>query len=312
MINIEVKSPIVNYNITINRKFTYIRGDSATGKTELVGILLQGPRDSHISIKSDKKLFVLNDLSWEDIILNLNDHVIFIDEDFVAYNTKEFAKAVKESDNYFVIINRASNEHIPYSYEEVYSFIPSGKYVRQVKKYDKYMEDILADSILITEDSNSGHQYFSHLYKNVISANGKSNIKNKIVEQDNSKPISVIADGAAFGSNIETMVELKKTRNIRLFLPESFEYMLLHLREFSTFLNSQSLSEIIKYNFNSWEQYFTQLITELSNDTQFKYTKSKINEYYLTDSKVKELVSHFPQIKYENEVKSFNKSKAFN
>ena len=60
-----------------------------------------------------------------------------------------------------------------------------------------------------------------------VSADGKSNII-KMLDGYKDKNVLVVADGAAFGSFIAKVLTLAETRkNIALYLPESFEWILL-------------------------------------------------------------------------------------
>ena len=87
--------------------------------------------------------------------------------------------------------------------------------------------------MIITEDSNSGYQFFSELAKaqkiTCISADGKSNIIQKLEENRDIKGTKlIIADGAAFGSEMrELNVYLNNIENAALYAPESFEWLLL-------------------------------------------------------------------------------------
>lgn len=47
---------------------------------------------------------------------------------FAFIKTEQFAKAVRESDNYFVLITRENLYNLPYSVEEIYGLHSSGKY----------------------------------------------------------------------------------------------------------------------------------------------------------------------------------------
>jgi hypothetical protein len=51
-----------------------------------------------------------------------------VDETFVALHSNEFASAMKHSDNYFILITRASLDAVPYSISEIYSLESTEKY----------------------------------------------------------------------------------------------------------------------------------------------------------------------------------------
>lgn len=63
------------------------------------------------------------------VVINLHHLlIVFIDEGAEYIRTPEFAKAVKNSDNYYVIFSRESRHDLPYSVEEIYEIKASGKY----------------------------------------------------------------------------------------------------------------------------------------------------------------------------------------
>ena len=97
----------------------------------------------------------------------------------------------------------------------------------------------------------------------------------------------MIADGAAFGSEIEKVLEvIGQKKQVALYLPESFEWLIL----MSDVLNDKeirTMSEnwgtyIESSQYFSWERFFTELLIEKSQDSYLKYNKKKLNKAYLT------------------------------
>ena len=150
---------------------------------------------------------------------------------------------------------------------------------------------------IIVEDSNAGYEFFSALADNknysVLSASGKSHIFN-IAKELTESPVLIIADGAAFGSEIAKMMKLvKQKKNIVLHLPESFEWIILK----SGIVDKKELMDILsepeKYidseKHFSWEQYFTRLLIDITTDTYLQYSKNKLNEVYLHPENIKRI-----------------------
>lgn len=142
---------------------------------------------------------------------------------------------------------------------------------------------------VIVEDSNSGYEFFYGLMKQnahtVISAGGKSNIFSEILKNSNKNTL-IIADGAAFGSEMDrVMKQVQRNKGIVLYLPESFEWLILRsgviqAADLNTILqNPENFIESKK--FFSWERFFSELLIAVTNDTYLKYTKRKLNEVYL-------------------------------
>ena len=98
----------------------------------------------------------------------------------------------------------------------------------------------------------------------------------------------VIADGAAFGPEMDRVLQLVQTReNLTLYLPESFEWLILSsgiLKDAEVVQILQTPSDYIDgKDYFSWERYFTALLTEKTAGTYLNYTKKTLNEAYLGD-----------------------------
>jgi len=217
---IVVENKRLHYDFDIKRNITIIKGNSATGKTTLIELLqnyqIYG-ENSGVKVLSDCPIRVINDYSWKIEIKTNSNTIFFVDEGNHFVLTKEFAETVKNADAYFVLILRDSLANLPYSIEEIYGMRTSNHYAGLKKTYNelyplygKYsFEENSQNRLLITEDSNSGFEFFSSICKiETISADGKSNIKRLLLENFN-KEITVIADGAAFGAEMEAVIQAK-------------------------------------------------------------------------------------------------------
>lgn len=121
----------LHYEFEIKRNITIIKGDSATGKTTLINMIRQFTNlgnSSGIELVCDVPCRVLEGIDWQIILHNISGNIIFIDEENAFIKTEQFAKAVRESDNYFVLITRENLYNLPYSVEEIYGLHSSGKY----------------------------------------------------------------------------------------------------------------------------------------------------------------------------------------
>ena len=127
--HITVSNRDAKFSFDLKRNITIVRGDSGTGKTTLFDMIADLTRlgeKSGINISCDKKCVALIDTDWRNQLSNTKDSVVFIDEGFEEIRSAEFAGAVKNSDNYYVIFNRESLHDLPYSVEEIYE-------IRQLK-----------------------------------------------------------------------------------------------------------------------------------------------------------------------------------
>ena len=302
-----VRNNKLHYEFEIKRNITIIQGDSATGKTTLINMLRQAENlgeSSGVDVLSNVPCRILEGVSWKLILQNTAGTIFFIDEENAFINTEEFAAEVRGSDNYFVLITRENLYNLPYSVEEIYGLYASGRY-QNTKKIYQQMYRIYSDiqelpikpELFIVEDSNSGYEFFKAVSNErnleCESAGGKSNIFSKIKNVKN-REVCVIADGAAIGPEMNGLYEIShKKKNIHLYLPESFEWIVLKSgliddREIRKILETPELFIDSKKYF-SWERFFTNLLIEKTKNSYLQYRKSAINKTYL-HSKNKEKI----------------------
>lgn len=82
-------------------------------------------------------------------------------------------------------------------------------------------------------------------------------------------------------------------REVALYLPESFEWLILS----SGILKKSSITEILEAPYDyvesekyfSWERFFTAILIDETKDTYLAYIKRKLNPVYLNDT-VKEII----------------------
>ena len=280
-----VGTKYLKYEFELRRNLTIIRGDSATGKTTLVDMIRTHMNDGEsgpVTLNCDKGCYVVEGNLWKGQLNNIQDSIVFIDEGNEFVKTKDFARAIQQTDNYYVIVTREGLPALPYSVEEVYGIRTSGKYGTLKRSYhsfyqiypDSTTEKIKPEKIL-TEDSNSGYQFFDAVctehQMQCDTANGKSNVFSYLKVHKDEK-ILVIADGAAFGPEMDRVLQLVQTRkNLALYLPESFEWLILSsgiLKDAETTQILQTPSGYIdSKEYFSWERYFTALLIEKAAGT---------------------------------------------
>lgn len=297
------------YKFIIRRNITILRGDSATGKTTLIDMIknyITDGAESGIEVICDKKCVVLERGNWERDLKEYEECIVFIDEGNGFVKTPEFAEMVEKSTNYYVIATRDSLFNLPYSIEEIYGIRnTSGNIYQGTKRlyselyhlYNKEAFQGKPDKVII-EDSNSAYQFFNEVCKKenikCESAGGKSNIFKCILGTKEEKTL-VIADGAAFGPEMERVMSLKYAKNFVCFLPESFEWLILN----SGLVKAKDLKNILENpsdfieseEYVSWERFFTRLTIDKTKDTPFAYNKSKLNETYLHDKNKKAVMN---------------------
>ncbi len=297
-----VSTKRLKYEFDLRRNLTIIRGDSATGKTTLVDMIrdfANNPSGTSVELVCDKKCCVLEGNLWKEQLHGISDSIIFIDEGNGFIKTEEFAEEIQKTDNYYVIATREALPSLPYSVEEIYGIRTSGKYGTLKQCYHEFYRLYGAETygnevnpeIVVTEDSNSGYQFFDEICREnqlqCESMNGKSNVFHYLNMHRNDK-ILVIADGAAFGSEIDRVLRLIYGRkNVALYLPESFEWLILSAGVLNSHLADKILDDPSAYveskDYFSWERFFTALLMEETRDTYLAYAKRKLNRAYLSD-----------------------------
>lgn len=306
--NVIVQNKRIRYDFDIRRNLTIIQGDSATGKTTLIDMIQEYYENGSVSgidLRSDKECVILSGRKWENDLKVIQDSIVFIDEGNEFVFTDEFAAFIKNTDNYYVIVTREGIPSLPYSIEEIYGIRDSGKYGVLKQVYNKFFHiyqgnrpDQNKFDMIITEDSNSGYQFFKATAdeRNIIceSAGGKSNIFSaaaKAVAAHPKEMILVIADGAAFGAEMEKITRLIADHGcLVLYVPESFEWLILK----SGIVEDKEITNILEapgeyiesQKYFSWERFFTSLLVSKTEKTYLKYMKKVLNPSYL-NNKVK-------------------------
>ena len=289
----------LHYEFEIKRNITIIQGDSATGKTTLINMIRQytnlGP-SSGIDLSCKVPCRILEGTDWKLILSGISGCILFIDEENSFINTEEFAAAVRGSDNYFVLITRENLYNLPYSVEEIYGLSSSGKYQNTRKIYQQMYhiysnihEIPVRPDKFIVEDSNSGYEFFKSVGEELgikcESAGGKSNIFSCLTEVEK-ETVCVVADGAAIGAEMSALYkQSQNNKHIKLYLPESFEWLVLN----SGLIDGREVQKILdepeeyidSREYFSWERYFTRILIKYTEGTHMKYKKSNLNPTYL-------------------------------
>ena len=297
-----VSTKRLKYEFELRRNLTIIRGDSATGKTTLVDMIrdfVNNPSGTPVELMCDKKCYVLEGALWKMQLAGIADSIVFIDEGNEFIKTVEFSEEIQKTDNYYVIVTREALPALPYSVEEIYGIRTSGKYGTLKQSYHEFYrlygaktyEKAVTPEVILTEDSNSGYQFFSEVCNenglSCESMNGKSNVFHYLNLHRNEK-ILVIADGAAFGPEMDRVLQLiSRQKNVALYLPESFEWQVLSAGILKNNQIDKILDDPSEYvesrEYFSWERFFTAVLIEETKNTYLAYAKRRLNPSYLND-----------------------------
>ena len=312
--HVSLETNKVKYDCDIKRNITVIQGDSATGKTTLASLIAQNVRygkAAGISLQSDVPCITFDGSElWKERLKSYENTIIIIDEGNSFIFSKDFAEVIQQTSNYYVLITRKPLLNLPYSINEIYGIRTSDKYHYPEKIYHEFYpiyrgeKSSIASNplkILITEDSKAGFQFYEKTLDDVrcISAEGNSKIIKKIVEYADKGEITVIADGAAFGAFVESIVEYSKLFNAALYFPESFEWMILKSGVIKTegiekILNSPE-DYIESREYFSWERFFTNMLQTLTSGDSIKaYSKDSLKPFYYSGKNGESILEVIP------------------
>ena len=308
---IVVRNRRAQFTLELERNITVIRGDSATGKTTMLGMLRdyeeQGAQ-SGVTVQCNKPCRILTSRDWESQLSHIQNSIVFVDEGNVFVSSQAFAQALCRSSNYYVLVTRENLYQLPYSVEAVLELRITTRREKCTynKAYPYYgvlehsKNKIDQSDCILTEDSNSGYQMFSKIaeqhHVRCASAGGKSNIFACLRKEIGRKTL-VIADGAAFGAEMEKIYRFMELypSQVTLYLPESFEWLILK----SGLIHSTELADILENpaehidsaEYFSREQFFTELLIRLTNERDYmRYGKQNLAPFYLQAENIQKVI----------------------
>lgn len=316
---IRVKNNRNSYTFELRRNITILRGESGRGKTTLFEMIYEYNRfgrNSGVAVSCDKELIALSGDDWEGTIEKHPGTIIVIDEDSQFIRSKDFARVLRGSDNYFLLITRNYLAELPISVDEIYELngAKNKKFKKVYQDVDRMFDRPLAKylpfipEVIITEDIKSGYQFFKAQAERMgiqcISADGKSKIFD-VMNRYTKENVLVIADGAAFGAEIADVVEQQNLRpgKLAIFLPESFEWLVLQsgiVKNVETKKLEHPEEYVDSSLYMSWEQFFTKVLEEATQDVKYmKYKKAKLPEFYMLERNAIEIRKNAKGIKWD-------------
>ncbi|MCD8018795.1 MAG: hypothetical protein LUF92_04200 [Clostridiales bacterium] len=162
------------------------------------------------------------------------------------------------------------------------------------------------------EDSNAGFEFFKNVSErkgiSCESAGKKSNLFSTLKKVQGKDELCVIADGAAIGPEMNQLYErAQQMKNIKLYLPESFEWIILK----SGIIKGKEIQMILEHpenyidckDFFSWERFFTRILIDKTEGSHLSYKKSSLNKTYLHYKNRKMILRCIEEIELE-EIKS--------
>ena len=142
---------------------------------------------------------------------------------------------------------------------------------------------------VLTEDSRAGYQFYQHYYDGTSvtchSAGSNSGVF-AWFQKHHDEGVFVIADGAAFGAEMNRVMELQHQfpDKITICLPECFEWLILQ----SGLIDAPDLGEMLENpsayvdsaQYFSWKNFFEDYLVQQTAGTHYAYSKSQLHSYY--------------------------------
>lgn len=135
-----VETNKIKYDFEINRQINILVGNSATGKSVLYSYIKEYENNESangVQVTCEVPCVTLEGKKWKQNLETIDNSIVFIDEDSVFVTSEDFAKAIKHSNNYYIIINRRKLSQLPYSINCIYAIRQSGKYMNTKQIYNE-------------------------------------------------------------------------------------------------------------------------------------------------------------------------------
>lgn len=274
----KVKTSSIDVSIESEEKYVFISGFSGAGKSLFISEverIVEVGNDAENLIESDLKYYIINNKTMLDTIEGLIESskkpILFLADEFLA---AKVTMAIANKNACCICVTRKPPKNINYSYKCLYQANRDDRgvtVIRQKELFEHINSNIKYD-IILTEDSKAGYEYLSKTLDNIeiISALGKSNIKNKLMKLENKNTI-IFADAAGIGSNIGSIIKeslriKKKGYAAHFVLPECFEQLLVE----SEMLNKYEKKKF-NYCYNNLETFYEMELSRLTKGTILEY-----------------------------------------
>lgn len=282
---LKISSNLYNLNIPLERRITFLRGDSGVGKTTLVDMIIasfNGGGDILIDCPMSVEVPSITD-SLESLKSKKNCLLVY--DDSIKTETTEFISCLQKylvpNNLYLLIINRADwfskdNVSLDYAVKSILYLKKDGTshYINTIDDMcnlvDITTSTKLKNSIMLTEDKY-GLYSFCKEYSNidVISSEGKYKILLELKKLFKSNKIILLyPDMACFGKYAGDIISIEKLNNITIVWDldyECFEYLILKSNIYNFSFNVDEANQ-----YYSWEKFFEFELERLSKNLRIK------------------------------------------
>ena len=248
-----------------------------------------GYRQTEDKVKDPNKIYYIHNYSRSGKIAKFEEGVTYYEQFIDTYVTTDASPVVGIT--YYVIYSVSETGEVTYMSVDISRFEPGVTYYERENYYrvttDKTPTDakdyyILQSAYTTVGDLGRFRKYETYYEYDVNKDESNTSLTIKGYED---KKILIIADGAAFGPEMDTvMKKINLSNGMAIYLPESFEWLILK----SDVIRDKDIAEVLDHpsdfieskEYMSWERFFTALLVDKTKDTYLRYSKSKLNDAY--------------------------------
>ncbi|KSV58740.1 hypothetical protein [Acetivibrio ethanolgignens] len=151
---VHIKTNRLEYKFEINGKYTVVQGDSGTGKTTFYDLVMaMFVENMAVQNLSGVQLIPVGIVSDASVLQKYTGAILVLDECCSLFKEYDVATLFKESNNYFVIINRdvESLGYLPIQVDNIFRVKSSGKFHTLEKMYERFeINNLTAVDTVIT------------------------------------------------------------------------------------------------------------------------------------------------------------------
>lgn len=310
MLSITIKSKSLEFYAEIKDRVCVLVGDSGIGKTTMYNILRRRkqPPDTEVSIVIDgqeidsNSIFMMNDAAgFINLHRSANTHLkymklLFLVDDDTSEQSEEARYLLSTTVNaHFIFITREEKIYnVNYDIRSIYTLELSENGTKHITKrlldefgHRSYPDELrFKDTLIVSEDSKAGFQFYSKLCKLEVvpisdsrgNISGKDSLVRMLERFDlRNKTVVLFMNWCSFGTNFNKLLNLKRRcgENTDFIFNEnilSFEHLLLTTNLLKSRLNDKPLDSITVDRTMSYEKQFQHILEAVTKETEFYMT----------------------------------------
>lgn len=315
IIELDIQDDLVHYHFVLERRISFLRGNSATGKTTFAEMVRDKEDNSEIKhiISGCKDSIYVTEASYAGQMRDdqIRDCLLVIDDlnllDKPSFSASLAENCIEKNLWYLIITRREIEEpdidhfkdygrRFSYAISSVFELHQDGNLYTLAPLYRYPYTDFSSFDLVITEDTAKGYVFFSSLFKckTVASTNGKSTMVADVSKalREGYTRILALFDSAAFGCHMEEFnATFGRDTEYMVYIMSAydcFEEVLCRSKLFSSnpvVIEELEMLHSYANKFISWEKYFENLLERASYSKLYEYVHagSTLASCYISD-----------------------------